>query len=70
MRSMTYTRQWFDYSEQRMIAALRKIPAGALSGYSTHDPVPGTPPDGIRIKVDVAVEKRRGYRRGGPARQS
>jgi N-methylhydantoinase B len=51
-----YTRQWFDYSEQRMIAALRKIPSGRAIKYSTHDPVPGTPPDGIRIKVDVAVK--------------
>jgi N-methylhydantoinase B len=51
-----YTRQWFDYSEQRMIAALRKIRSGRAIRYSTHDAVPGTPPDGIRIKVDVAVK--------------
>jgi N-methylhydantoinase B len=50
-----YTRQWFDYSEQRMIAALRKIPSGRAVKCSTHDPVPGTPPEGIRIKAEVTV---------------
>jgi len=52
----TYAQQWFDYSEQRMIAAIRKIPSGRAVKYSTHDPVPGTPPEGIRIKVDVTVK--------------
>jgi len=50
-----YTSQWFDYSEQRMISALRKIPNGRAVKFSTHDPVPGTPPEGIRIKADVTV---------------
>ncbi len=51
-----YTAQWFDYSEQRMISALRKIPSGRAVKFSTHDPVPGTPPEGIRIKADVTVK--------------
>jgi N-methylhydantoinase B len=55
-----YTRQWFDYSEQRMIAALQKIPSGRAVKFSTHDPVPGTPPEGIRIKVDVTVRSEEG----------
>ncbi len=51
-----YARQWFDYSERRMDAAIRKLPAGRATKSSTHDPVPGTPPEGIRIKVDVTVD--------------
>ncbi len=51
-----YATQWFDYSEQRMIAALRKVPSGRALKSSTHDPVPGTPPEGIRITVDVTVD--------------
>jgi N-methylhydantoinase B/oxoprolinase/acetone carboxylase alpha subunit len=33
-----YTRQWFDYSEQMMDAAIRKMPAGRASAYTAHDP--------------------------------
>ena len=51
-----FTRQWFDYSENRMVNAIRKIPSGNGSWTTTHDPVPGTPPDGIPIHVKVAVD--------------
>jgi N-methylhydantoinase B len=45
--------QWLDYSESRMAARLATIPAGVASASSTHDPIPGTPPDGIRITAQV-----------------
>ena len=60
-----YTRQWFDYSEQMMDAAIRKMPAGRASAYTAHDPFPGAPngvplqaiveikPDEGRIEVDI-----------------
>jgi N-methylhydantoinase B len=51
-----HTREFFDYSEQRMIAAIRKIPAGRSSHSSSHDPFPGTPPEGIRITAKVEVK--------------
>ncbi len=44
-----HARDWFDYSEGRMVAALRRLPAGEIARASTHDPFPGTPaggPDG------------------------
>lgn len=41
--------QWFDYSEQRMAARLSILPAGTVHAYSIHDPIPGTPSDGVRI---------------------
>lgn len=50
-----YTREWFDYSEQRMIDTVRAMPRGRVTRTSTHDPMPGTPPDGITIKVTVEV---------------
>jgi N-methylhydantoinase B len=50
-----YARQWFDYSEGRMIEALRAIPSGRVTRTSTHDPFPGTPEGGIPVKVAVAV---------------
>ena len=48
--------QWFDYSEKVMIAAIKKMPSGRAITTSTHDPVPGTPPDGIKITVEVKVD--------------
>ena len=32
---------WLDYSEERMAAAIRGLPAGRVTRSSTHDPVPG-----------------------------
>lgn len=51
-----YVRQWFDYSEKRMIAAIGAMPRGKVTRTSTHDPFPGTPEEGITIKVGVAVK--------------
>jgi N-methylhydantoinase B len=60
-----YTRQWFDYSEQMMDAAIRKMPAGRASAYTIHDPFPGAEqgvplqalievkPDEGRVEVDL-----------------
>ena len=51
-----FEREWLDYSEKLMIAAIKKTPSGSATATSTHDPVPGTPPEGIRIKVEVKVD--------------
>jgi N-methylhydantoinase B len=51
-----FEREWFDYSERRMIEALRRIPAGSQTRMSRHDPFPGTPDTGIPIKVVVSVD--------------
>jgi N-methylhydantoinase B len=50
-----YEEDWFDYSEQRMIAAIRKMPAGTVVREGRHDPVPGMP-DGVPVKVVVEVD--------------
>jgi N-methylhydantoinase B len=50
-----YQRDWFDYSEQRMIAAIRRMPAGIIVREGRHDPVPGMP-DGVPVKVEVTVD--------------
>jgi N-methylhydantoinase B len=47
---------WFDYSESRMVAAIRALPSGHASVTSTHDPFPGTPPEGITIRSTVRVD--------------
>jgi N-methylhydantoinase B len=48
-----FTRQWFDHSEERMAAKLRTVARGRASASSTHDPIPGTPSDGVRIVATV-----------------
>jgi len=47
---------FFDYSEQRMIAAIRRTAAGRTTRTSIHDPFPGTPADGVPITVTVEVK--------------
>jgi N-methylhydantoinase B len=50
-----YERDWFDYSEQRMIAAIRRMPGGTVIREGRHDPVPGMP-EGVPVKVEVTVD--------------
>ena len=55
-----HARDWFDYSERRMVAAIARLPSGRVTRQSTHDPFPGTPADGVTIKVIVAVDAEAG----------
>ena len=48
--------QWLDYSEWRMIEALKQLPAGTQTRLSCHDHFPGTPATGVPIKVVVSVD--------------
>ena len=50
-----FTEQWLDYSEQRMIATIRQMTSGEAVSVSVHDHFPGTPEDGIPVKVKVRV---------------
>lgn len=52
-RLSSFCQQWFDYSENRMTARLSLLPAGTESATSTHDPIPGTPPEGVCINAIV-----------------
>lgn len=51
-----HTRAWFDYSERRMVAALGKLKSGRAVAHGTHDAIPGTPPDGVRVQADVTID--------------
>ena len=51
-----YVGQWFDYSEERMKEVIRAMPRGRLTRSARHDPFPGTPEDGVEIKVTVEVD--------------
>lgn len=48
--------QWFDYSEARMVEAIRALPAGTVTGESTHDQFPAFPEGGLTIRTTVTVD--------------
>ena len=50
-----FDKQWLDYSERRIGEAISELPELEASAVSTHDPLPGTPPDGIPIRSTVRV---------------
>ncbi len=47
---------WLDYSEERMVQALRALPKATLTNSGAHDPFEGVVPDGIPLKVVVHVD--------------
>lgn len=51
-----FSREWLDYSERRMVEALRAMPAGTATRTSTHDHFPGTPAEGITVKSVVSID--------------
>ena len=53
---LQFVRDWFAYSERRMIEAIRKLPSGRLSNVGHYDPQPPVLPDGLAIRVDVEVD--------------
>ncbi|KHJ54900.1 hydantoinase [Aureimonas altamirensis] len=50
-----YAQSWFDYSEDKMVQAIKRLPSGKASIASAHDPFPGVP-NGIPITVTVEVD--------------
>jgi N-methylhydantoinase B len=51
-----FIRDWLNYSEQRMIEALRKMPKATLKNSARHDPFEPLLPDGIPINVEVEID--------------
>ncbi|MEZ5100629.1 MAG: hydantoinase B/oxoprolinase family protein [Thermoleophilia bacterium] len=54
-RSKAFDEAWLSYSERRMRAVIAGLPESETTGVSIHDPIPGTPPEGIRIQSTVRV---------------
>jgi N-methylhydantoinase B len=50
-----FIRDWFDYSERRMVDAIQRLPSGEVIGHATHDPYPRLP-DGVPLKVTVTID--------------
>lgn len=47
--------RWFDYSEQRMSAALSRLPAGRIELEGRHDPV-DVAPEGVVVKASIEID--------------
>ncbi len=54
----TFIREWFDYSERRMVAAVGELPSGTYTATGGHDRVGDV--DRVDIKVDVRVDAEQG----------
>jgi N-methylhydantoinase B len=56
-----FTRQWIDYGEVRMDMAIRALTPGKAHGRSRHDPMPGTPAEGVEVRATVHIDGDRGH---------
>ena len=52
----TFIREWFDYSERRMMQAIRDLPKAEVEAEGMHDPFEPFLPDGIPIKVQLRID--------------
>lgn len=46
---------WFDYSERLATSAVETLPEFEMTGYASHDPFPGTGPDGVKLQATISV---------------
>ncbi len=51
-----FSDQWIGYGETRIDAAIRALPGGTADGTSRHDPMPGTPAEGVEVRATVTVD--------------
>jgi N-methylhydantoinase B len=55
-----FASQWFDYSEDRMAAALQELPEASITIRTEHDPTPVVP-EGVQLEVTVRTRPGEGY---------
>jgi len=51
-----FVRDWFNYSEQRMIQGIAKLPRGHLVQVGQSDPIEGVLPEGLKVKVTIDID--------------
>lgn len=52
----TFMREWFDYSERRMIENIRRLPKAQLVNKGHSDPLEGVLPDGLELTVKIEID--------------
>ena len=55
----TFIRDWFDYSERRMVESIRKLPPGRIENTGRSDPLEGILPDGLTLKVIIDIDPKK-----------
>lgn len=56
-----HLRDWFDYSEERMTQAIKKLPKATLKNKGAHDPFGEILPDGIPLNLTVGIDPAEGF---------
>lgn len=51
-----FTREWFDYSERRMIENIRRMPRAKLVNKGRSDPLEGILPGGLELTVKIEID--------------
>ncbi|UPY36400.1 hydantoinase B/oxoprolinase family protein [Sediminicoccus sp. KRV36] len=51
-----FTREWFDYSERRMIENIRRMPRAELINKGNSDPLEGILPGGLELTVKIEID--------------
>ena len=51
-----FVREWFDYSERRMIDNIRRLPKARLVNRGRSDPLEGILPDGLELTVKIDID--------------
>jgi N-methylhydantoinase B len=51
-----FTREWFDYSERRMIENIRRMPRAKLVNKGKSDPLEGILPGGLELTVKIEID--------------
>jgi N-methylhydantoinase B len=51
-----FTREWFDYSERRMIENIRRMPRAKLVNKGKSDPLEGILPGGLELSVKIEID--------------
>jgi N-methylhydantoinase B len=52
----TFMREWFDYSERRMIENIQRLPKAKLVNKGRSDPLDGVLPDGLELTVKIDID--------------
>ncbi|UDL93935.1 hydantoinase B/oxoprolinase family protein [Lichenihabitans sp. PAMC28606] len=56
-----FIQHWMTYAEQRMVAAIKTLPAVRLHNSGNHDPFGTLLPDGIPLQVSLTIDPDTGY---------
>lgn len=51
-----FNRDWFDYSERRMIDNIRRLPKANLANTGQSDPLKGILPEGLELTVKIEID--------------